>query len=373
MHIPSEHKRILFVSHDASLTGAPIYLSNLLKYMQSSSVNYDIVLHCANNGPLVQTLQKEGFRVITFGKRSSNSSSLMKAFHRLGYYLNFMALLNQFKPDLIYSNTMVNFSQVVLGRVMGAKILVHMHEGNDFASRAKLRLKFSSFFTTKYIVGSRYVAAVLKNYVGIDGVVIYNGIKAPASSQDTLGQQKTSFSLCVIGTIDRNKAQLIAVKAVEYLVRVKHLDVQLKIVGRIVDAEYGDELNAYIKHRDLCAVVALVGPVENIEDTYKNADALIVPSLDEAFPTVILEAMALKKSVIASNTGGIPEIIQDGETGLLFERGNFMDLAGKIILLINDDRLRLKIISNAFLKIKTNFSFQEQNRKIVQEIDNVFS
>src|SRR6185436_16373118 len=105
MHLPSGQKKILFVSHEASITGAPIFLSNLLRYMQSSCVNYDIVLHFANSGPLVQTLRKEGFHVITFGKRSSNSSLVMKAFHRLIYYLKFMALLKQFKPDLIYSNS----------------------------------------------------------------------------------------------------------------------------------------------------------------------------------------------------------------------------------------------------------------------------
>ena len=372
MDIPSNHKRILFVSHDASLTGAPIFLSNLLKYMQSSCMNYDIVLHCANSGPLVKTFQKEGLHVITFDKRSSKSSLLMKVFHRLGYYLNFMALLNQLKPDLIYSNTMVNFSQVVLGRVMGAKILVHMHEGNDLASKARLRLKFSSFFTTKYIVGSRYVGDVLKNYVGKDGVVIYNGIKAPASSQDASRQKQASFSLCVVGTIDRNKAQLIAIKAVDYLVSVKHLDVLLKIVGRVADAEYGDELKAYVNNNGLQSVVTFIGPVETIEDTYQNMDALIVPSLDEAFPTVILEAMAFQKPVIASNAGGIPEIVKDEVTGLLFKRGDFMDLASKVELLLDDD-FKQRLVTNAYLNVKTNFLIDEANQKIIQVIDGVLN
>ena len=367
-----EHKRkILFVSHEASLTGAPIFLRNLLHSIKSSNANYNIMLHCANNGPLVQALQKDGFHVVTFIKRSASSSMFMRALHQLAYYLRYMALLNQFKPDLIYSNTMYNFSQVIIGRLMGAKTIVHMHEGKAFASKPKLRFKFSGIFTTKYIVGSKYVAEVLKGIVGVDGEVVYNGIKTTTFTQDKVKKQNI-FSLFVIGTVDRNKAQLIAIKAVGYLARVKNLNVQLKIVGRVTDAEYGEELQAYVNKKGLRSVVTFIGPVDTIEDSYQNLDALIVPSLDEAFPTVILEAMAFQKPVIASNTGGIPEIVKDGVTGLLFKTSDFMDLANKIESLLDDD-FKERLVANAYLNIKANFSLDETKQKIVQIIDCVLN
>ena len=241
----------------------------MLKHTQSSSEKYNIVLHCANDGPLVQALQREGFRVITFGKSLPHASLLMKAYNRLLFYIKYMVLLNQFKPDLIYSNTIVNFSQVILGRIMGAKTLVHMHEGRDFVSRARLRLKFSSFFTTKYIVGSRYVSDVLRKYVGVDGVVIYNGVKVSESSKNISKRQQSSFVLCVIGTIDRNKAQLIAVKAVEYLAEVKSLDIQLKLVGRIGDSEYGDELKDYIEKMASVTLLNLLGVLKILKTSIR--------------------------------------------------------------------------------------------------------
>jgi glycosyltransferase involved in cell wall biosynthesis len=61
---------------------------------------------------------------------------------------------------------------------------------------------------------------------------------------------------------------------------------------------------------------------------------VVVPSSwYEGFPNVILEAMRSKKPVICSNIGGLPEIVDNGETGLLFEAGNSEDLADKILYL----------------------------------------
>jgi glycosyltransferase involved in cell wall biosynthesis len=82
--------------------------------------------------------------------------------------------------------------------------------------------------------------------------------------------------------------------------------------------------------------------------------------------------MAFQKPVVASNTGGIPEIVEDGVSGLLFEKGNAIDLANKIASLFDND-LRLKLISNAHLKVRTRFAASETNKKIVETIDCVLN
>jgi glycosyltransferase involved in cell wall biosynthesis len=372
MHNSSDRKKILFVSDEASLTGAPIFLYRLLQYLQKNCLRYKVVVHFARNGPLVQALQQEGFETVVCDKRPSKNSFLAKAYRRFEYYLRFIAFINQQKPDLVYSNTIVNFSQVVLARLMGYKVLVHVHEGNNFIANARHKLKLSSFFTSKFVVGSQYVRGVLSSYVGRDGLVIYNGINTPDSSREALRPDKQSLVVCMVGTVDRNKAQLLAIKAIEHVIRVHSLDVQLAIAGRTVDREYEEELRSYIREHDLDHAVALVGPVENIEDVYINSDALVVSSYDEVFPTVILEAMAFQKPVVASNTGGIPEIVEDGVSGLLFEKGNAVDLANKIASLFDND-LRLKLISNAHLKVRTRFAASETNKKIVETIDCVLN
>jgi glycosyltransferase involved in cell wall biosynthesis len=76
---------------------------------------------------------------------------------------------------------------------------------------------------------------------------------------------------------------------------------------------------------------------------YKSADIYVQPSRYETFGIAILEAMACGKTVVASNVGGIPFLVIDGETGLLFENGNVRDLAEKILNLLNDKELREKM------------------------------
>jgi len=107
----------------------------------------------------------------------------------------------------------------------------------------------------------------------------------------------------------------------------------LKIAG--VGPDY-EKLKSDIKKAGLENRVELVGPKygEELKKMIGEAKAVIAPSIwPENMPLNILETMFLGRPVIASNIGGIPEIIKDGKTGLLFEPGNADDLVSKIKLL----------------------------------------
>jgi glycosyltransferase involved in cell wall biosynthesis len=76
---------------------------------------------------------------------------------------------------------------------------------------------------------------------------------------------------------------------------------------------------------------------------YKSVDICVFPSLYEPFGVVIVEAMACGKPVVASRVGGIPFVVEDGKSGLLFESENVEELAEKVILLLEDKELRAKM------------------------------
>ena len=83
--------------------------------------------------------------------------------------------------------------------------------------------------------------------------------------------------------------------------------------------------------------------LEQTKDKMKNCYCLVIPSLSEGLPRVLLEAMALSKPVIASNVGGIPDLIQDGQNGFLFKAGNSDELAEKLKTLLNNRVLAIEI------------------------------
>ena len=72
-------------------------------------------------------------------------------------------------------------------------------------------------------------------------------------------------------------------------------------------------------------------------------DIFILPSFGETYGLVVIEAMAMEKSVIATNAGGLPEIIADGKTGLLIEPRNVEAIANAIERILDDENLRISL------------------------------
>lgn len=143
-------------------------------------------------------------------------------------------------------------------------------------------------------------------------------------------------------------------------------------------------VNSLLKaHHSLCKDTPLkivgTGPLEkNLRQKYPNVDFLgfkngeelhkiissssfvIVPSeWYENCPMVVLEAMAFGKPIIASRIGGIPEQIDDGRTGLLFEAGNVSELAKKMKILAENHAMRLKFGANARKKLVRDYSLEK--------------
>ena len=89
----------------------------------------------------------------------------------------------------------------------------------------------------------------------------------------------------------------------------------------------------------------------------KESKILIVPSRTESIPQVIKEAFFLQVPVIATNVGGIPELISDGNTGLLVSPENPQEMTNTINALLDDDETQQKLSKNAFDFINKNFSW----------------
>jgi N-acetyl-alpha-D-glucosaminyl L-malate synthase BshA len=96
--------------------------------------------------------------------------------------------------------------------------------------------------------------------------------------------------------------------------------------------------------------------VKDIENYLNAADLGIYTSKDESFGMAMLETMSYGKPVLATNTGGVPEVMRNGIDGFLLKVGNTKGFAGKIKLLMNDPELAKKLGQNAALRAKKNFS-----------------
>jgi glycosyltransferase involved in cell wall biosynthesis len=99
---------------------------------------------------------------------------------------------------------------------------------------------------------------------------------------------------------------------------------------------------------------------------YNAADVFVIPSMEEAFGQTALESLACGRPVIGSDVGGIPDMVRDGETGLLIERGNAVALAAALDQLAQDQDKRAQLGSNARELVLREFSFQKNAESYVE-------
>jgi glycosyltransferase involved in cell wall biosynthesis len=104
---------------------------------------------------------------------------------------------------------------------------------------------------------------------------------------------------------------------------------------------------------------------------YREADIFVLPSLSEGIPKTLLEAMASGLPIVATRVGGIPDVIRDGETGLLVGPRSPEQIARAVERLIADSLLRRKVIQNGYAFVKEH-TVERQAEMMWQEIRNFF-
>jgi len=115
--------------------------------------------------------------------------------------------------------------------------------------------------------------------------------------------------------------------------------------------------------------VMIKQPENDISGYYLNSDICIIPSRSEGLSYVALEAGKYCTAVIAANTGGIPEIVNDGKTGILFNANDSYDLAERIEMLINNTELRKQLALNLNRKVRDEFN----ENIFMEELSNIYN
>jgi len=194
--------------------------------------------------------------------------------------------------------------------------------------------------------------------------VIYNGIDearfTPGAAGDRPGTSEINFNLSdsdfvigAIGTLWPNKNHI---ELVATLTQMKDRlpNARLVIAGEGPERE---RLEAAVEESGLSDRVTLLGEIDDVRPILEVMDVFVLPSISETFSNAALEAMAMEKVVILSNTGGAPEMVRDGEDGYCYEQGNIGDLAALIEQLASDPDRRREIGRNAREAVTERFSF----------------
>lgn len=155
---------------------------------------------------------------------------------------------------------------------------------------------------------------------------------------------------------------LLEIKGIEYFIEAaaeilkKQPETGFIIVGGEKEEGYLEKLEQKVKKLALKSHFLFAGHRDDIPNIMASFDVLVVPSLEEPFGYVNIEAGASGVPVVASRVGGIPEIIVDGETGFLFEAKDSRQIAEKVCLLLDDQELRESFGRAAKERVQKEFS-----------------
>ena len=200
--------------------------------------------------------------------------------------------------------------------------------------------------------------------------VIYNGIALEEyESQIDIYSIKSELGLKTNQLIVGNVANLYPVKghryflqaAKEVLQQIPHT--RFLVIGK---GPLENELKNEALKIGIFDYVKFLGFRDDVRDLLKIMDVFVLPSLSEGLPLSLIEAMASKVPIVASNVGGISEIVSQGKNGFLVSPGCSDILASKIITLLRDKYMAKKLGMNGYRKVKSQFSLQQMVNKYVE-------
>jgi glycosyltransferase involved in cell wall biosynthesis len=206
---------------------------------------------------------------------------------------------------------------------------------------------------------AEFISYFTNNHKNI--LVIPNGIK----TKEFLPKKKEFDGKTILftGRIVYRKGVHFLIEAMSRVIKKKK-EAKLIIIGQGYFRPFIKNL-IKIYHLEDNVILKKSLPRNQLKKYYQKANVFTCPSLyGESFGIVVLEAMASCTPVVASNQGGIKEIIRNGKTGLLVKKADIKDLTDKILLLLNDQKLSEEISKNALEEIKMNYDWEVVGGKI---------
>jgi glycosyltransferase involved in cell wall biosynthesis len=346
---------------------------------------------------LVRGLSEKGYRLAVVSPPNDSLRSAMEAlnipFHQLpmrpglsptdlAAIWRLAGLLRVLGPDLFHihgnKSALLGRPAAFLARVPAMVLTVH-----NFLvyQNARLPARTLAVLTQRRLFSGidRIIAvsdSLKKNMVENQGLaaskieVIHNGVdyerwqEKPPSPRSQLGLSESDFVVVAVGRLVDWKGHDVLINAAAEL-RSSRPDIRIAIAG---EGPMRPRLERLIRAGGLEQSVSLLGHVADVRALLAAADLFVLPSLNEPFGIVLLEAMAAGLPVIATNAGGVPEIITDDQNGVLLPPAEAAVLSREISALAADAPRRRRLGDCARITVKERFALED----IIERTEEVY-
>jgi len=369
-------KKILFIITKSNWGGAQKYVYHLATSLPE---NYRVSVAVGGDGALKEKLRDKGIRVISLPWLGRDINPVMD----LLVFKKLVALLKNEHPDVIHLNSSkIGGLGALAGRIAKVPKIIFTAHGwafrEDRPAAQKAAIKFLSWLTILFshkviTVSKRDQDEALSMPFSRDKIVLVNnGTEAPEFLQKEEARRrimekcafssfakKDPFWIGTIGELHKNKGQMFAIEALAAL----PAEAFFVIIG---EGEERKTLEESIRKFGLRERVFLPGKIEDAASYLTAFDLFVFPSVKEGLPYAILEAGLAGLPVIASAVGGIPEMIQDMESGILVRPKSPDEIVKAFNYLLSHPEKMKAFGKKLHTRISRDFSFKQMAAKTME-------
>ena len=376
---------ILFIHQSAELYGSDKTLLLLLKHIDKTRFYPVVVL--PNEGPLKSELDKENIKVVIAPvlkvyRKMFTPQNILKFVKDIKKGVDALDILNKHHHfDIVYSNTLAVLLGIIYAKKRKIKHLWHVHEiivhPKVIASIfPKILMRYSNLVicnsnATQNNLTVRIPELKSKTKVIYNGVELNSENKAVAQKTD-FGFNETDIIITLVGRISRLKGHKLLLDVFTNHL-IKNENIKLLFVGSPVEGQeqYLDEIQNSINRNKLQTKVKTLPFLNDLNGIWSITDIAIMPSTEaESFGLVAVEAMLAKKPVVASNLGGLSEIVINNETGFLFDPNSKEALSEALFKLIENPSLRSEFGEKGHERAIREFSIEKHVKNFEAVFEN---
>jgi len=279
--------------------------------------------------------------------------------------LRLRALLKEIRPDVLHTYLLHgNILGRLIGRLVGVPVIIGSERTIGQARKwGRLATRLTNPLTDAVEVNSEIGGRAIERDLGVPSEkieLVRSGLDLSVfSSANRRDELRSEFGVTADQHLIVYMGRLRTVKGVEFGIRAFATALEQLPNIRMVLAGEGDQRNflgSLVSELGISEQVEFLGVRNDVPELLGAADSVLMPSLTEGFPRTAIEAMAAGKPVIATNVGGTPEAVIDGETGILVPARDSDALSAAIVRLVGDTDLQARLAQAGRKRAEKNYS-----------------
>jgi glycosyltransferase involved in cell wall biosynthesis len=381
----SKNKKVIVVQFSSSFDGSAKSCLLLSEGLEKNG--WKTLTVFSKEGPIIEIFENSGLETMVIKhnnwlRRKPLFRFIKDILFEIRSGIAMYKSLRSFQPDIIYVNTVASFAGVVFANVLRKPLVWHIRELPYFINgEMKFPMYFFNiikkiiYFSPSGIVTPTQLAS--KYWFGAGRktnkiFVVSNAVDDEYLSRKIIKKKFSSKEIIigVPGSLRKAKGHIFLLETInEYF--ANNPAIKFKISGD-GPFDYVQKLKDFIAKNDLTKKIEFTGTLTDMIPFYDSCDFIVIPSKAESFGRTIIESFAREKPVIATNSGGIPEIIHDGVNGILVPYNDKSSLAEAIIQMIENKELREKLTVHKSEFVKSQYVKAVYQEKINQVCNMVY-